>query len=282
MWRRGNFSYERERGSTGHRAQGRGHRAQGTGHRAGTRTGNVESGMSTSNSEISSEGAFYRKKLLLSIFIPGVFVVLLWLVKIVEVIFDLNFTGLGIYPLSLKGLPGILLSPFIHADFRHLLNNSLPLFFLATALFYFYSEIAIKVSLWTWFLTGLLVWLAGRDAWHIGASGLVYGLASFLFFSGIIRRYFRLIALSLLIVFLYGSMVWGIFPNIYKNVSWESHMLGFVSGILLAIWYRNEGPQEPVYEWMDEDPEEDEGERGRGGENERERGSEGARERKEL
>ena len=126
-------------------------------------------------------------------------------------------------------------------------------FFLAVALFYFYSEVALKVFLWTYFLTGLFVWFAGREALHIGASGLVYGLASFLFFSGIIRRYFRLIALSLLVVFLYGSMVWGIFPGIYKNVSWESHMLGFFSGVILSVWFRNEGPQEPQYEWMEEE-----------------------------
>ena len=115
----------------------------------------------------------------------------------------------------------------------------------------------MKVFLWTWFLTGLLVWLAGREAWHIGASGLVYGLASFLFFSGILRWHFRLIALSLLIVFLYGSMVWGLFPGVYKNVSWESHMLGFFSGVVLALWFRNEGPQRPVYEWLDEEETED-------------------------
>lgn len=199
-----------------------------------------------------NESTFYRKKLLLSIFIPAMLVFALWLVKVIEILFDLDLTKGGIYPLTLKGLPGIFLSPFIHSDFNHLFNNSLPLFFLMTALFYFYSEIAVRVTLWTWFLTGLLVWLAGRDAWHIGASGLVYGFASFLFFSGIIRRYYRLIALSLLIVFLYGSMVWGLFPGIYRNVSWESHMLGFISGIVLAIGYRKEGPQEPVYEWMDE------------------------------
>jgi len=155
--------------------------------------------------------------------------------------------------LQISGLKGIIFSPFIHADFNHLLNNSLSLFFLSVALFYFYSEVAVKIFVWTYFLSGLLVWIAGREAWHIGASGLVYGLASFLFFSGIIRRYFRLIALSLLIVFLYGSMVWGLFPGIYLNVSWESHMLGFFSGIVLAIWYRNEGPQIPVYTWLDED-----------------------------
>ncbi len=182
----------------------------------------------------------------------------MWLVKIIEILFNLDLTYLGIYPLSLKGLPGIIFSPFIHADFGHLFNNSLPLFFLGTALFYFYSEIAVKVSLWTYFLTGISVWLAGRDSWHIGASGLIYGVASFLFFSGIIRKYFRLIALSLLIVFLYGSMVWGIFPNIYRNVSWESHMLGFISGIILAVAYRKEGPQMPLYEWMDDEDDEEE------------------------
>jgi membrane associated rhomboid family serine protease len=221
--------------------------------------------MSKTDSNINSESDFYRKKFLLSIIIPGIFIFFMWLVKIVEVLFDLDFSAFGIYPLTVRGLPGIIFSPFIHADFNHLFNNSLPLFFLSIALFYFYSEVALKVFILTFFLTGLLVWIAGRDAWHIGASGLVYGLTSFLFFSGIIRRYFRLIALSLLIVFLYGSMVWGIFPGIYKNVSWESHMLGFFSGVVLSVWYRKEGPQRPVYDWMDEDEEStvspDEGER---------------------
>ena len=213
--------------------------------------------MSYREADIKTDRAFFLKRLALSMLLPGVFVFLMWLAKIIEVLFDLDLSNFGIYPLSLEGLPGILFSPFIHADFGHLFNNSLPLFFLGTALFYFYSEIALKVSLWTYFLTGVLVWLAGRSAWHIGASGLIYGLASFLFFSGIIRKYFRLVALSLLIVFLYGSMVWGIFPNIYKEVSWESHMLGFISGIILAVVYRKEGPQQPVYEWLDEEDETD-------------------------
>ena len=213
--------------------------------------------MASEDNKIKDERDFFRKKLLLSMLLPGVLVFIMWLVKIVEVLFDLDLSNFGIYPLSLEGLPGILFSPFIHANFGHLFNNSLPLFFLGTALFYFYSDIAIKVSLWTYFLTGILVWFAGRNAWHIGASGLIYGFASFLFFSGIIRKYFRLVALSLLIVFLYGSMVWGIFPNIYREVSWESHMLGFISGIILAVWYRKEGPQAPVYDWFDEEDEEE-------------------------
>ena len=213
--------------------------------------------MSGSGNDAISEEAFYRKKMLLAMIIPGIFITLMWLVKITEVLLEFNLSDMGIYPLTVKGLAGIIFSPFIHSDFNHLFNNSLPLFFLATALFYFYSEVALKVFLWSWLLTGLLVWFAGREAWHIGASGLVYGLASFLFFSGIIRRHFRLIALSLLIVFLYGSMVWGIFPGVYKNVSWESHMLGFFSGLLLALLFRKEGPQQPVYEWLDEDGNED-------------------------
>ena len=204
------------------------------------------------NTDISAEGSFYRKKLFLSLIIPVIFVALMLLIKTIEILFEIDLSNLGIYPRTLKGIPGIFLSPLIHNDFTHLLNNALPLLLLSVALFYFYSEVAFRVFSVTYLLTGLLVWLWGRTAWHIGASGLIYGLASFLFFSGLIRRYFRLIALSLLVVFLYGEMVWGIFPGIYKEISWESHMLGFISGILLAVWYRKEGPQRPVYEWMEE------------------------------
>jgi len=200
-----------------------------------------------------NEETFYKKRFFLSLIIPGIFIFLMWFVKVTEVLFEADFSRFGIYPLTVKGLAGIVLSPFIHSDFRHLFNNSLPLFLLSLALFYFYSEIAFKVFSLTFIITGTLVWIGGREAWHIGASGMVYGLASFLFFSGIIRKYFRLVALSLLIVFLYGEMVWGIFPGIHDNISWESHMLGFLSGIFLAIIYREQGPQSPVYEWMDEE-----------------------------
>lgn len=206
------------------------------------------------------EKSFYRRKFFLSTLIPGIFVILMGLCKAVEIIFDLDLTRLGIYPLTWEGLPGIITSPFLHSDLRHLFNNSLPLFFLAVALFFFYSEVALKIFSLTYLSTGLLVWLGGREAWHLGASGIVYGLASFLFFSGIIRRYYRLVALSLLIVFLYGEMVWGIFPGVYgQSVSWESHMLGTISGILLAVIYRREGPQMPVKVWDDEEEEPGEG-----------------------
>ncbi|NLJ44606.1 MAG: rhomboid family intramembrane serine protease [Bacteroidales bacterium] len=206
--------------------------------------------------QLSDEGAgkdFFRRKLGISMIIPGIFVFLMWFVKAVELMFDIDLTRMGIYPLSVNGLQGILFSPLIHEGFGHLFNNSLPVFFLGTFLFYFYSEIAVKVSLWLYFLTGAAVWVTGREAWHIGASGLIYGLASFLFFSGIIRKHFRLAGLSLLIVFLYGSMVWGLFPDVYRDVSWESHLLGFVAGIVLAVLYRKQGPQAPVYEWPEDE-----------------------------
>jgi membrane associated rhomboid family serine protease len=195
----------------------------------------------------------FRKRLLLSMLIPAVFIILLWLIMFLASQMNISFYYLGIYPLEARGLPGILTSPFIHNDYGHLFNNTIPLFVLGTAIFYFYSEIAFRVVGWSWIMTGLLVWIAGRESWHIGASGLVYSLASFLFFSGIIRKYFRLMALSLLVVFLYGSMVWGMFPLIDIHVSWESHMLGAGVGLILAILYRKQGPQRKMPEWYYED-----------------------------
>ncbi len=204
-----------------------------------------------------TEAAFYRKRFFLSMAIPAIFLFIAWLVFVVGHLFEFSNRGMGILPQTIRGLPGILISPFAHGDLKHLVNNSLPILILGTGLFYFYGEIALKVFSINWILTGFFVWLAGRDAWHIGASGLVYGMASFLFFSGIIRRHFRLMALSLLVVFLYGSMVWGMFPFVPSNISWESHMLGAVSGVFLAVMYRHEGPQPPVYEWLDEEDTED-------------------------
>jgi len=216
--------------------------------------------MQPENNRISNETEIFRKKFFLSLVVPGIFVFILWLIKILEMLFEKDLSFLGIYPLELKGLPGILFAPLIHENFRHLLSNSVPLLLLGSGLFYFYSEVALKVSGWIYLLTGVFVWLGAREAWHIGASGIVYGLASFLFFSGIIRKYYRLVALSLLVVFLYGSMIWGMVPELYRDVSWESHMMGFVSGIIMAIAYRKEGPQDPVIEWMKDDYVEPDGE----------------------
>lgn len=198
----------------------------------------------------------FKRKMFLSMIVPLFMVILLWILLFVEWLFGISLSSLGIWPLQTRGLPGIILSPLIHSDTGHLFNNTIPLLVLGTALFYFYSDVAPRVLAFIWIATGVLVWITARPAWHIGASGVVYGLASFLFVSGMIRRYFRLMALSLLIVFLYGSMVWGMFPFIGSTISYESHMLGAVTGLILALWYRNEGPERPLPDWMNETDEE--------------------------
>ncbi len=197
-----------------------------------------------------------RRRLFLSMVLPVIFILFLWIIRFVEYEFGISLHTFGVMPLSLKGVPGIFLSPLIHADSGHLLNNSLPILILGSALFYFYSDIAIRVIIVSWVGTGFLVWLLGRESWHIGASGLIYSLASFLFVSGIIRRYLRLMALSLLVAYLYGSMVWGMFPFVDIHISWEAHMMGAFWGIILALWYRKEGPQKPEPLWLDEDEDE--------------------------
>jgi membrane associated rhomboid family serine protease len=123
-------------------------------------------------------------------------------------------------------------------------------------LFYFYKEIAWPVLLFLYLLTGIWVWaLARGTAAHIGASGIIYGMASFLFFSGIIRREAPLMVITLLVTFLYGGLIWGIFPQFFpaQRISWESHLMGLLAGIVLAIYFRKSGPQRKKYEWEDED-----------------------------
>jgi membrane associated rhomboid family serine protease len=163
-----------------------------------------------------------------------------------------DFSRFGIFPGELKGLPGIISAPFIHADFKHLIDNSIPFFLLSLAIFYFYREIAYRIFIITYFTTGFLVWLIGRDAYHIGASGLIYAFASFLFFSGIIRQNVNLLAISLLVIFLYGGMIWGILPYDYK-ISWESHLMGGITGFVLAMIYRDKGPERKKYSWEEEE-----------------------------
>jgi membrane associated rhomboid family serine protease len=204
----------------------------------------------------NTSGKVFWKRIILSMIFPLFFIILLWIIRFVEYEFEISFSSLGIYPLNLKGVPGIILSPLIHMDAAHLFNNSIPLLILGSSIFYFYSDVAFRVIALGWVLTGIMVWITGRESWHIGASGLVYSFAFFLFVSGLIRKYFRLLALSMLVVYLYGSMVWGMFPFVQLHVSWEAHMMGAFSGIILAFWFRNEGPQKPPEpEWLQNDDE---------------------------
>ncbi|PIE48830.1 MAG: rhomboid family intramembrane serine protease [Flavobacteriales bacterium] len=184
--------------------------------------------------------------------VPLYLVLLLWIILWAELKFDLYFTKYGLYPRTSKGLQGVIFSPFIHSGVKHLFNNSVPLFVLLLSLFYFYRKIAFKILIYGTLLTGIFTWVIARPAYHIGASGVVYLLFSFLLFSGLIRRYYRLVAVSLIVIFLYGGMVWYILP-IKEDMSWEGHLSGFITGLLLAIIYRKHGPQPVKYDWGEED-----------------------------
>jgi len=182
--------------------------------------------------------------------IPTLLVIAIWFVYWIEIKFELNFNRNGVYPRTLNGLKGIFYSPFIHSGTKHLFNNSSPLFALVASLLYFYRKISFQILVYGTLLTGLMTWVIARSAYHIGASGVIYMLVSFIFFSGVFRRYYRLIALSLIMVFLYGSMIWYILP-IKEDISWEGHLSGFVVGFLFAIGYRKVGPQTQKYEYKE-------------------------------
>ncbi|GJM30498.1 MAG: rhomboid family intramembrane serine protease [Cyclobacteriaceae bacterium] len=172
-----------------------------------------------------------------SIIYTMTFVGILWLVRIVESLLSFDLGVLGIHPRSLAGTVGILTGPLVHGDFQHLMSNSLPLIFLGIGVFYFYNRIALEVFLGIYFFTSIWVWIVARDAYHIGASGIVYGLASFLLFSGFFRKDSRSIAISLIVIFIYGGMAYGLFP-LNEGISWESHLLGSLAGLLAAFLYR--------------------------------------------
>ena len=145
----------------------------------------------------------------------------------------------GVFPRTLSGMKGILLHPFVHADWSHLCNNIVTFYILSVALYYFYRDVANKVLLLLWPGTGLLLWFIGRDNYHIGVSGIVYGLAFFIFWGGVLKRNISLLAISLTVVFWYGSMVWDMFPFLPNEaISWEGHLSGAIVGSLLAIVFR--------------------------------------------
>jgi len=191
---------------------------------------------------------------------PFAFVLLLWIVKAADVIWDMGLNEYGLYPLQTKGLFGILTAPLLHSGVSHLFANTIPLLVLGSFLFYFYRSLAWNVFFLTWLMTGFWVWVFARgNAAHIGASGIIYGLASFLIFSGIIRREQNLMIITMLVIFLYGSLIWGVFPQFFPRepISWESHLMGFLSGIILAVWFRKSGPQRKVYDWENEADDDD-------------------------
>lgn len=178
-----------------------------------------------------------RRKFVRSLVIPSLFILIVIAIKLIEVVFDLNFITFGIYPRELFGMLGIFTAPLIHSDFNHIVSNIFALLILGTSIEYFYCESSKPTLVGSYFLTGILVWVFARSSFHIGASGIVYSLASFLFFSGILKRDKRSFTLSLLVIFLYSGLVVGLFP-IKEGISWESHLIGGIVGLIMAILFR--------------------------------------------
>ncbi|MFK7932904.1 MAG: rhomboid family intramembrane serine protease [Saprospiraceae bacterium] len=182
------------------------------------------------------------------------FVVVIWIVHIFQVLTTMDLGYLGLYPRTVFGLRGIAFAPLLHGDFQHLISNSVPFFVMTTMLFFFYKRVANKSFWMMYLLTGIAVWAMGRSVFHIGLSGVVYALAGFMVFSGFFRRNLKAIILSLIVVFLYGGMIWGVLP-IQPGVSWESHLLGGIVGILTAYWYKEDIEADEVkekYSWETE------------------------------
>ncbi len=204
------------------------------------------------------ETSLEKKRFWLSIYVSFIITSILGLIKFSSWAFGYNeeVIQLGILPLHLSGLKGILFAPLIHADAEHYFGNAITLFVLSTLIFYFYKGFYFKLLLIVWLFDGIGVWLIGREVYHVGASGVIYGLASFAFFSGVLKKNRNMLAMSLLVLFLYGSMIWGLYP-LENGISWEAHLAGFLTGTFIAVYYKNSGPHNDVVpDWMNEPDEE--------------------------
>lgn len=181
---------------------------------------------------------------------PVYMIIIMWISKLLEIFGGMHFSNWGIWPRHMEGLWGIWAAPLIHGSMGHLINNSVPFFVTGLIIFYFYKRIALPTVAIIWTLTGLLVWIFGKPAFHIGASGVVYGMVSFIFWTGIFNRDRKSIVLALIILFLYSGMFYGVLPN-QPGVSWESHLLGGIVGILVAYLFKNR--EENLDEWDEEE-----------------------------
>ncbi|MEZ4884241.1 MAG: rhomboid family intramembrane serine protease [Chitinophagales bacterium] len=188
-----------------------------------------------------------KQKVKYSLLLPSLFVVLLWVIKLVELGSGYSFSNWGIEPRTLLGLRGIVFSPFLHGDLSHLFSNSFPIILLGFIVLHNYRPIAFELLFWLVVMSGFWTWVIGRPSYHIGASGVIYGMAFFVFFSGILRKDVRSMALALLVTFFYGGLVWGLLP-IQEGVSWEGHIAGALAGIICAFYFRHEAKQDvPLY-----------------------------------
>jgi membrane associated rhomboid family serine protease len=194
-----------------------------------------------------------RSSFRLALKITLVFIGIIWTVFIVDTAFGLRLGRFGLRPGSVGGLVCVFTAPLLHGGFQHILSNTLPLLISMTATLFLYPRSAFRVIPLVWLGSGLLAWFIGRPSLHYGASGLIYGLLAFVFISGLLRRDMRSIAVSLLVGFLYGSMVWGVLPT-RPHMSWEMHLCGAIMGVLLALVFRKQD-RVPLlrYDWEDDE-----------------------------
>jgi membrane associated rhomboid family serine protease len=185
--------------------------------------------------------------------ISAAFLGFLWLIFIVDAVLGLHLGRFGLRPGSVTGLIGLITAPLLHGSAEHMFSNSLPLMISMTAMLFLYPNSSLRAIPVIWLGSGLFAWIIGRESYHYGASGLVYGLLAYVFVSGIIRRDMRSVAVSLLVWFLYGTMVWGVLP-IRPHMSWELHLGGAVMGVITALVFRNwDRPPVVRYDWEDDD-----------------------------
>jgi membrane associated rhomboid family serine protease len=197
-----------------------------------------------------------KEKLFSIIKYPILIIIAMWIFHIIYASTGSRLGLIGVYPRHPSGIIGIFASPFLHGDWQHLISNSIPLMVLMTIIFSFFKRVAIKSIVLIYILTGTAVWLFARDVIHIGASGVVYGLVSFVFWNGIFRRNLKSIILALIVTILYSGYFLGILPN-QEGISWESHLFGGIVGILVSYFLKDfvelDENQDP---WADEENQE--------------------------
>ena len=198
-----------------------------------------------------------KHKILPSMIQPVLFVLFIWLIKVYEKYIPWDVHVFAMLPRDWAHLPTILTFPLFHKNWQHLLSNSIPILLLGTLLRYLYASVYLRIFIILYLVHGLGLWIIGRPSYHLGASGLIYGLVTFHFFSGLIRLDKRSIGLSLLVTFLYGSMTWGILPlSVNEKISWEGHLSGAILGIILAFFFRKEPLSVPLH-FYDQDNDDD-------------------------
>ncbi len=195
-----------------------------------------------------------KQKVYQSLVWPAGAILLLWVIHLIQVATGISLAGFGVRPRHLDGFWGIFTAPLVHGNWSHLFSNTPPLFAMLAMVLFFYRTVAVSAISLIYVLTGLAVWAFAFNAntFHIGASGVVYGLVSFVFWSGVFRRNLKSIVLALIVVFYYSSMFLGILPG-QEGISWESHLYGAIVGMLVSFWFKDriepdERPEPPSWE----------------------------------